>query len=313
MDKDNKIAYDKYCIDSNPPIFFNSWWLDAVCGKNGWSAVIARNKSDEIVGVLPFHLIKRYGFQFILPPKLTLYLGPHIQYGSTDLSFYKKDVTERKVYQELIDQLPKKATFIQKFHPDFKNGLPFRWNGFEETTFYHHIIKDTSNPGQLLQNFQKSTRNKIKKTLADFTIEETDQIEVFYNTWKQSFERQKIKAPYSIDFFIELFTAIQKHGAGTIYLAKDKQGLVHTASLSIWDKHFFYSLATGSAIEYRNSGAYQALKWHQIQVASSMNLPFHFGGSSMEAFANLNANFNAEKVVGRAVRRYGRRWMKLIL
>ena len=64
----NKEKYKDFCKkEKNITIFSQYWWLDAVCGKDGWDVVLAE-KGGNIYASMPYMLYKKHGLTFSTMP-----------------------------------------------------------------------------------------------------------------------------------------------------------------------------------------------------------------------------------------------------
>jgi len=158
-----KQKYRAYCkTESSIPIFSKDWWLDAVCGKDNWDVVIFENKGNDIIAAMPYYAIKsRYGFKNIIMPKLTQTMGPWIKYPLNQ-KYSKKLSFEKKIFTELINKIPKHASFVQNFHYSITNWLPFYWHGFKQTTRYTYVIALTD-LDRIFADFSRQKQRNIKK------------------------------------------------------------------------------------------------------------------------------------------------------
>ena len=63
--------YRRFCREEPTlPIFSQDWWLDAVCGEDGWDASLVE-ENGQIAGAMPFQLTRRLAFRLIHMPALT--------------------------------------------------------------------------------------------------------------------------------------------------------------------------------------------------------------------------------------------------
>ena len=134
-----KEKYRIFCeSEDQVPIFSKDWWLDAVCGKDGWDVVLVE-KNNKIVASMPYVFKKKLGCLMLYMPKLTQHLGPYIVCAK-GLSYTKKLSFEMEMMEQLISLLPKFADMKQKFSTNISNWLPFYWAGFQQTTKYTYVI-----------------------------------------------------------------------------------------------------------------------------------------------------------------------------
>ena len=270
------------------------WWLDIVC-KKSWDVALYKDKGGKIVGVLPYFLNKYWGFKVITMPPLTPYMGVWINYPSNSKKLESKYRLEKKVIPALIEQLPKAAYYAQRHPTTLKNHLPFHWQGYQQTSFYTFIIykKAFSN---VYDGFKSSVRNDIQRAQGKLTISETQDLELFYELNKKSFQRQNVRIPYSLLFLKKIDEALTARNQRTIFIAKDKEGNKHAGIYLAWDEETMYSLMIGADTNLRSSGAVQLLLWEGIQLAIKKNLNFDFEGGMMENIENIFRAFGGEMV-----------------
>ena len=139
----NREKYIKFCKkEKNIPIFSKSWWLDALCKEKNWGVALVEN-GNGIMASMPYYIKKKMIFTIITMPKQTQTMGPYIKYP--DGQKYEKRLSfEKKIINELIAQLPKVDMFIQDFHYNITNWLPFYWAGYKQSTSYTYVIEDIS-------------------------------------------------------------------------------------------------------------------------------------------------------------------------
>ena len=289
--KKNKEAYRTFC-KKNPelPVFLTDWWLDTVCEKGSWEVCLSKDKNGIIQGVLPFHITRYMGIKVNIMPPLTPYLGVWLKYPKNLKKEYKKRSFEKRVYSNLISQLPKTAYYAQNHPIQLNNWLPFYWKGFKQTIRYTYRIENPINLVSTYSYFKSNVRNKILKAKKKLEIIESDDIELFYAINQLTFHRQSKKVPYSLEFIIKIDKVLYSRKQRKILLAKDQNNQIHAGIYLVWDAKTVYNLMLGADTELRNSGAVQLLLWTGIQLASKKNCTFDFEGSMMP---NIEAMFRS--------------------
>ncbi|MBL4652300.1 MAG: GNAT family N-acetyltransferase [Flavobacteriales bacterium] len=193
------------------------------------------------------------------------------------------------------------------------NWLAFKWKGYSETSKYTYIIDNGSNITSVWENFKDSTRREIKKAEKQLTISTTEDVDLFYKINQKTFDRQKIKNPYSAELFKKVDAICTEKQCKTIYVAKDGEGNVHGSVYIVWDNNTTYYLAGGSDPEYRTSGAHSLLMWHAIKDAANRNHVFDFKGSMIESVERFFRGFGAIQTPYFRLRKYNSKVLKLIL
>ena len=121
-------------VENSPQgsIFSYSWYLDALqCNYK----ILVVLESDEILAgiVLPKNEINTYS-----NPMLDKYLG--VLYKNYDKLSHRVIEKQYKIAEQISNHLKKYKSFDYYFHPEFKNWIPFYWNGFCQQTRYTYRI-----------------------------------------------------------------------------------------------------------------------------------------------------------------------------
>ncbi len=284
-----KETYHQFCQENkNLPIFFQDWYLDAVCQDGDWEVAMVE-KSGKIVGVLPYYFKQKGPFKYITMPPLTKMMGPYL------LPDYRTDSHFLKISTALIEQLPSVAAYEQLLDYSIDNWLPFYWKGYQQTTRYSYIL-DLSDMERVFENFSADYKNnKIKKAKELITIVHDRPLEALYQVNKMSFDRQQVAIPYDLDFLKRLDKALVEQEARTLFFAIDKSEQIHAVAYLIWDKNRAYYLLAGDDTNLRKSGAGILLAWRAIQYTNEvLGLPiFDFQGSMIPSIERVRRQFGA--------------------
>lgn len=276
---------------SDIPIFFQDWWLDAVKGKNKWDVILIESKNN-IIAAMPYFIENQKLFLFVKLSKLTPYLGPWLVYPPGQKSSSKLSY-EKDIFTEIISKLPDFDKLSMSLSPIITNWLPFYWNGFKQTTKYTYIIKNDY-PDVIFNNFQSNIRTDIRKAEKITTINETIDLERFYKLNSMTFARQSnSKNPVSLNLLKNLDTVLERNNCRKILFAKDSKGEIHSAAYFIWDKKYVYYLLGGSDPKLRNSGAASLIMWEAIKFAMETGRDFNFEGSMIQPIERFFRAFGA--------------------
>jgi lipid II:glycine glycyltransferase (peptidoglycan interpeptide bridge formation enzyme) len=279
----NKI--DKYRIlctqEPTIPLFSQACWLDATAGVGMWDVALVL-ENGQIVASMPYVVKKKFGFTIVTQPILTQSLGPWVR---PSMAKYSRELAlQHKRIKELFIQLPKFDHFQQSWHYSVGNWLPAYWMGYQVTTRYTYIVSDLNNLEKVLSNFDSSYRNKINKAKKIVLAKHDLPIDDFYKINSLTFDRQKIKAPYSLEFIRLHDTKLSEIGKRKIFFAEDSEGRIHSALYLTWDYHSSYVHMVGEDPSLRNSGAGILLIWEAMKyTVNVLKLDrFDFEGSIME-------------------------------
>jgi len=279
LHKTTSKCYDKFCADHQTalPLFYNSWYLDASCGKDQWAASIYRDKNNEPVAIWPYHIKSKYGLRYVTMPSLTPYMGPWIAQSEKSKNS-KNHSVQHHIITELNHQIPPTHFSTIHTHPDLLNMLSLQWAGYQEFKRYTYRLDLTKN--NLWDNLDAKQRNIIRKASSTLDVNETKDIEQFYAFNKMSFDRQSKEIPYSIDKLLAIDKALDLHSCRMILQASDaSDSSTHGMIYLAYDQHTVYLLAIGSDPAYRHQGSIPLLVWEAISKFSSTHQIFDFEGS----------------------------------
>ncbi|MFC5405016.1 GNAT family N-acetyltransferase [Cohnella soli] len=306
-DRDAKIKYRELCrSNKDMSLFDQDWWLDITCGgPDKWDVVLVE-RDGQIIASLPYHRVKKYMFDTIQMPELTLTMGVWIRYPehqdpNTKLAY------EREIYLQLIERLPKVEYSYQHFNWNITNWSAFYWKGFKQTTRYTFVFEDLGNLDQIYANFRDNIRAEIRKAQKQLRIVESDDFEKFHEMNKMTFERQQVPMPHSYDVIKRLDEACKERNCRKIWFAQDDEGKIHCAIYVVWDGNCAYYLLGGADPDLRKSGCHSLALWHAIREMSKVTKQFDLHGGMHEPverfFRSLGAKqkpyFQLSKINGR--------------
>jgi len=287
-----KQKYRAFCqIEKNIPIFSKDWWLDAVCTEDNWDVIVIE-KGGQLVASMPYHYKKEGLFKLISMPHLTQTLGPYIKYPKGQ-KYYKKLSWEKEIMTNLISQLPIFDSFNQGFHSTITNWLPFYWKGFSQSTRYTYIIENISIE-DLEKNFETDIRRRRRKAeKLGVKVVEGNDIKVFYQLNKKTFERQGLTISYSFEYIDNLYKICKRNNSCKMYFAKDNENEIIAASFLIYDDNTVYYLMGGIEPSKKNLGGMDVVQYESIKFAIKSGRKFDFEGSMIESIEKYFRSFGA--------------------
>jgi len=288
----NKEKYRKFCEkEKNIPIFSKDWWLDSVCGVDGWDVVLVE-KGGQIMASLPYMKTKKVIFEIITMPQLTQTMGVYIKYPSGQ-KYYKKLSWEQEMMESIILNLPKVDYFSQSFNRSITNWLPFYWNQFEQTTRYTYVIENIS-IDELEKNFETDARRRRRRKAYELGIEiiESEDIKTFYKLNTFTFARKNIEISYSFEFVKNLFEKCKENNAVKMYFAKYQDEVI-AANFLVYDNNTVYYLMGGIDPTKKDLGAMDIIQFESIKFALESGRAFDFEGSMIESIEKYFRSFGA--------------------
>ncbi|MFB6307342.1 MAG: GNAT family N-acetyltransferase [Flavobacteriales bacterium] len=289
----NKDRYRKFCKkEEHLPLFFYPEWLDAVvCEGGNWDVCLSMT-NDEVQAALPYYLDRKYGFNMIVMPPLTPYLGPYIKYPE-EQKYAKKLSYEKQVCEELISQLPKVDFFEMDFPPYIANWLPFYWSNFDQITRYTYIINDLSDTDKIFSDFRSNIRREIRKAEKSLKVVESEDISQLYHLCERMYSSNDKAFNFSSNYLKKLYNVCKENNSCKLLFAMDSKDNIHSGILLAWDKNSSYYLVGATNPNYKNSGAMSFLMWECIKRSSQFVNTFNFEGSMVESVERFFRSFGA--------------------
>ena len=292
----NKQKYIEFCKNEKVmPIFSKPFWLDAVCGEDGWDVILVE-KGGKIFASMPYvKPIVRYSLTYSTMPKLTQTLGPYISYPKGQ-KYVKRLAFEKEIINLLIEKIPFCDYFSQNFDYNYKNWLPFYWNKYQQTTRYTYILNDLIDYENVYNGFQSNIKTDIKKAQKVLKVNFKEELKIIYNTVEKTFIRQSKKIPFDFSYFENIDKALLKNANRLSLSAVDEIGNVHAVVYIIYNENEAYYLLGGGDPKYRNSGAHSFLINEALKLLTTKTKIFNFEGSMIEEVENSFRQFGARQI-----------------
>jgi hypothetical protein len=279
-------------VDISPQgdIFCYSWWIETITKSNFKILVLFEN--DEIMAGIPLAMDAQ---NKINEPPLTRTLGV-LYRNQKYISRRKQSSTERRWVTELIKHIPLDDFVQMCMHHNFNDWLPFRWNGFSQTTRYTYIIdyreRTISDLWQDLDPLRKRMINKANNN--GLKLEITDDFDLLYEKVLSSYERQGLKFKVTYNDFLLLDNAIKSRDKRVIFKAVDNTNRVHAALYVVFIKKSAYYLLSGSDPKLREFGGHTFILWESVKYFIDKVDSFNFGGSDIERIENHFRGFGGK-------------------
>ena len=286
--------YATFATRLSAPMFFQPWWLDAVCGMGSWGAAIVTNGST-IEAALPYQRKHFLTMSILTLPPYTPFLGPLLI--PSKARYARALAREHRLHENLIKALPPHHAFLQCFSPSITNWQPFRWNGFKQTTRYTYMLHGLQNHDALWQETEDNIRTDIRKARTRFglTVKECSDIDDFLSVYAGTWARQGQKIPYE-DSIRRFDQACAQRQCRCMMLAIDEEGRKHAAAYIVWDSQRAYYLMGGSDPMLRSSGAHSLVIWESILRAARHVDIFDFEGSDIRPIEKHFRAFGARQI-----------------
>jgi hypothetical protein len=296
MGVEERQAYEAFCESAQVPDYNRPWWLDAVCGKEGWGVAMAKDKRGEWAAALPYFKSSLKGLPALRQPPLMPYMGlwRYPDYASSSTA--KRFTFDRQVVPELLEQLPKVVLHSQKLHHTTENWLPFYWAGYQQQLRYHFIVLQLKDEQALYRSFNRSVKYSITHGPEQLEMVQSEAIEHLFELLTQMYDRQGLTLPITMPLVKKIYEAVQTHGQGELLFARHKDGTMHSGAFLLHTAGVSYPLIAGNGPGSRESGAFQYLMWTCMQRSAAHSDTFNFLGSMMPNVAPGLNGFRAVPV-----------------
>lgn len=274
------------------PVFFQPWWLDAAAGSEDWSAAIVE-RSGRVDAVLPFVQRRKFGMTMLTQPLLTPTLGPWTR--PSTMKYAKMLGQQKDLMEELIDALPPYDFYRQNWLPEQVNWLPFYWRGFRQTTRYTYRLEDLSDVDGLWEAMHESVRREIRKARNRFGLSvEAIEVDAFIKLNALTFARQGM-APPSAGKLRRILEAACARDAIDLWGARAPDGGLHAGACILRGPGVAYYLMGGADPDLRMSGAGSLVIWEAIRRQGVDIRIFDFEGSMIQPIERYFRNFGARQ------------------
>ena len=306
--------YRQHCrVEGRIPLFSQSWWLDAAAGSSDWDVSLVEN-SGSLVASMPYAIRRRWGLVHVSQPPLTQHLGPWLAEGARPSRAGRRLSREKDLLNSLLDQIPKYDRFVQNWHPDRTNWLPFYWRGFRQTTRYTYVLDDLKSTDTIWESLEGRARTEIRRAEASrVDVDFAGTAAELYGLCAQTFHRQGTRPPFGSQLLSRLLSAAEHEGQGQCMIARTPDGEAVAGLFLAWDRTTSYYIVGGAGQRGRDLGAMTLCLWSAIRLASEKVARFDFEGSMIESIERYFRSFGARQLPYHQITHSGSRWLRLAL
>jgi len=273
-------------------LFQQPWWLDAVA-PGGWSA--ARIVRDgELVGYLPYVINGPPGLRFSTQPPLTTTLGPWVRATSDD---YRHALAEQhEILAKLISCLPPFGHLAQRCPPEFTDGLPFVWAGFDVRVGYTYRLFELDDLDRVWAGLETQRRRATKKARRTLEVAIDTELEPVLPLSDSNLWRAGVPIAPTRDTVRRIDLACRGRAACSLLTARDVRGAPHAFVYLVHDEETTFYILGGTDDSGRAAGAMTLLLWEGIRCAAARGTVFDFDGSMVETIERFFRSFGAKQV-----------------
>lgn len=156
-------------------------------------------------------------------------------------------------------------------HYTYRDVRPFYWETFGQAREYAAVIRytyvvDLRHLETAWSRFDDNTRFEVRKAeKRGSRVGPSDDICVFEQMYRRTFERQGLDAEEESRLMRQLYDALKPAGRAQIFLAHNADGVVTSGAVAVWDAKRAYYLLGASEPAHRNDGSASLTLWHMFQ------------------------------------------------
>lgn len=296
--KDEYKEWDELVLQSPTyNIFDTTLWLNTL------SSVLKCNikilgvfKGQNLVGGVAFNVIKRFGIKIANIPPMSAFNSCHYILRETQ----HKDKLGKKIQDMLVtiaERLQNDFHYaVVTNHPDFKDVNAFKWKDWRQNILYSYRVPLNNVDLSLISASKRRQVKKAQKKL--IAIEEIKEIVPVYDIIEQTYIRQNLKCPLTLDEM----TGIYKKMSNNIVILAAKEpvnGKCIATDIAIIDykRKYVYSLVNAYDSEFADSGANSLVLWEGIEFFKNKGLEiFDLGEAGEPSKSSFKSQFSTELV-----------------
>lgn len=273
------------------PIFSRDWWLDTACGEARWDVLLIEKKG-RVLAALPLYIPCR---GIVSMPPFTQTMGPWFAPDSEDTQYTSTLGKRQELCAAFIERLRAYPVFLQNFHHEITDWLPFYWAGYQQSTRYTYLFKHTDDPARIWNGMRPNIRRNIRKAREKhrLTVRRGIPEDDFLHVYEATFKRQRIAIPQDTRLLRSLIDTCRKRRQGDLWGGYDAEGRIHAAAFIAWQKSSAYYLAGGGDPALRGSGAHSLVLWESILALSGVCERFDLEGSMLPGVERFFREFGA--------------------
>lgn len=281
LSADQRPQWDAF-VDQQPQgtIFHRSEWLTAMDGRV--SFLVARDGQGQIVAGVPLVPGRLGWYRTYRPPIFCRFAGAVLSQprGAKLISQH----TEQKAKALALLEGLGRADWVRfPLHVSNGDAQPYVWHGFGVTVSYTYRISGGLKAEEAWSQITSAQRSAVRKAQKlGIQVRAEDKGDVLLDFVSKTFQRQKLPRQEAlVPAYARGIETALRLGRGTVYVARDPQGVPHAASLVVWDPRTSYHILHGGNPDLRSSGAGSLVVWQCIQDALGRGQTFDFEGSTI--------------------------------
>jgi hypothetical protein len=280
----------------NPLMYSSPWWLDAVCGLEGWESAILRDQQNQVVAALPYHITRIRGLSAVITPPLTQWV-----------SLLQNSKQETIMESSMLLKLPSSSILDLCLRPGSARSIQDERHPVQQK--YSFIIPAGEN--DFRAGYNEGLKRNLREAENNYTLSEPDDLSTLLALCDSTYQQRKMKPPGWFNRVVtNVYGELRNRQCGKMMLASH-HGEIIAGILTGWDHASTYYLAGGRTGNEQGASAHALLLDHAIHEARLGQRAFDFEGSMEPGIANFFQSFGARPVPYWRVRKFtgmGKLW-----
>ena len=271
----------------NAPVFFQSWWMDAVSVGKHWEAKVW-DDNGEVIAAMPYLLRQRLGMRFVVMPQMTQLSGAWLASKANPVTI--ADAIDRHIRSLHLSYYYQQFPINSPIPPLLAN------RGYTVSPRVTYRIEDCSDVEKVIAGYNRNKQRQLKKSATFMLRQDNISPHEFYHFHQSALAAQGKVISYSESFLHQLLDAVLLHHQGTILTLYDNQSpaqVLIAVALYVWDADAVHYLIAAQHPDYQHQGLMARLVTEGIRLAHQRHLAFDFEGSMIPGVAKHFAQFGA--------------------
>ncbi len=306
---------DRACAAAEQPVkkqtrvevslFHEPWWL-AAATDGRYEEVVVKQGSD-VVGRLPYVMVRRGPFHTIRMPRFTHLLGPAVDAGAGKPQ--TRLVRRLSIVRSLIDLLPPNSFFLQHLDPSIDDGmaladgLAFQDRGFSVAPQYTFEIDCRKSLDELWTAMHFKTRQHVRRAEEKYQLRTIDDPQHFIEFYLKNIEASGKRNRIEFESFPALFSECRSRYCGQILSACLPGGSPVAMVYLVWGRGTMYYLLSTRAVDKSDNGSVNFLIWSAMKQANQLGLVFDLDGVYSSGTARFLSGFGGQIKTRLTIRR----------
>ena len=302
-----KDEYREFCSNSKHlPVFYNDWWLDIVCSKDGWGVIFISIQEHTIL-VLPYTSSYKYFLKLSRMPQMTPYIGPYL-HSTLDIDIKK----QYRYHRNLIEHLPNFDFFCQKWPVTDKSWYPYYVKGYQQTSSYTYVLDSILDLDNTYKRFSADVKRRIERTAEKYHCKLITDPQNLIRFVQSTFDKQNLDNPLEKEKVSNLIGKTLEERKGFLLACYNERDEEVGANFIVYDRKEAFNILQGVEFSHLKHGITQRMLWESIKNASTCVTKFNFEGSMLPQIEKVYRQFGAEQKAYNIIYKDRWRWITLL-